>query len=277
MLGLGLFVAVGLMAAMGVAWLVQRLTDNVGWVDVVWSVSTGVAGCIAALAAPGAGTMPTSRQLVVAVLAAIWALGLAAHLAARVSRSTEDARYRVLRETWAPHFQGRLFWFLEIQAGASALLVVSILLAAHNPAPLGRPLDLAGIILLIVAIAGERLADRQLVRFKALPHAHDAVCDVGLWRWSRHPNYFFEWLAWLAYPFFAVDFDGTYPWGWLAFIGPILMYLLLVHVSGIPPLEQHMRRSRGAAYAAYQQRTSAFFPWPPRARSADRAAAGVGK
>jgi steroid 5-alpha reductase family enzyme len=263
----GLSVVVGLMAAMAVAWLVQRATGNVGWVDVVWSLATGLAGCIAALG--GAGHQPSPRQIVVAVLVASWSLGLAGHLVRRVSASEEDARYRVLRETWAPRFQSRLFWFLEIQALVSALLVVSILLAGHNPAPHWRLLDVAGVVVLIGAIAGERIADRQLTRFKAAARSHGAVCDVGLWAWSRHPNYFFEWLVWLAYPLFAVDLDGGYPWGWLAFLGPVLMYLLLVYVSGIPPLEQHMLRSRGAAFAAYQRRTSAFFPWPPSAAAAD--------
>jgi steroid 5-alpha reductase family enzyme len=93
------------------------------------------------------------------------------------------------------------------------------------------------------------------------------VCDAGLWSWSRHPNYFFQWLGWLAYPLIAFDPFGGYPLGWLTVVGPICMYWLLVHVSGIPLLEQHMMRSRGDVFRAYQARTSAFFLRPPAAHS----------
>ncbi len=263
MVGLIVIVGVGLVLAMAVAWLVQWLSNNVGWVDVVWSLATGTAGCVVALMPVAAGDGLTSRQIVVAILVALWSLGLAGHLAVRVAGSSEDPRYKVLRENWAPRFQSRLFGFLEIQAAVSILLALSILLAARNPSPHVRSLDVAGVLVLVVAIVGERIADRQLVRFKKLRGTHGGICDIGLWAWSRHPNYFFEWLVWLAYPFFAINLDGSYPWGWLALLGPALMYLLLVYGSGIPPLEQHMLRSRGAAYAAYQKRTNAFFPWPP--------------
>jgi steroid 5-alpha reductase family enzyme len=89
-------------------------------------------------------------------------------------------------------------------------------------------------------------------------------CDVGLWGWSRHPNYFFEWLGWLAYPLLAIDLSGAYLWGWAALLGPACMYWLLVHVSGIPPLEAHMLERRRDEFRAHQARTNAFFPAPPR-------------
>jgi steroid 5-alpha reductase family enzyme len=92
------------------------------------------------------------------------------------------------------------------------------------------------------------------------------VCDEGLWRWSRHPNYFFEWLGWFAYPLIAIspNYHPSYPWGWVTLLAPAFMYWILVHVTGIPPLEEQMLRSRGDRYRDYQSRTSAFFPWPPR-------------
>ena len=90
------------------------------------------------------------------------------------------------------------------------------------------------------------------------------ICDVGLWGWSRHPNYFFEWFGWLAYPLLAIDLGGAYPWGFVALAGPVCMYWLLVHVSGIPPLEAHMLERRRDEFRAYQARTNAFFPAPPR-------------
>jgi len=113
----------------------------------------------------------------------------------------------------------------------------------------------------VAAILGEALADRQLLRFKSDPDNEGRVCDAGLWAWSRHPNYFFEWAVWLAYPLFA--FGGDYPQGWLAWLAPAVMYAVLVHGTGIPPLEEHMSRSRGGAWDAYRQRTSIFLPIPP--------------
>ena len=116
--------------------------------------------------------------------------------------------------------------------------------------------------LIAMAILGAAIADRQLASFIADPANAGRVCDRGLWSWSRHPNYFFEFIGWCAWPVFA--FDPAWPAGWFALAAPAMMYWLLVHVSGIPPLERVMLASRGAAYAAYQARTSAFFPMPPR-------------
>ncbi|MDB6097533.1 MAG: hypothetical protein JWN58_236, partial [Gammaproteobacteria bacterium] len=82
------------------------------------------------------------------------------------------------------------------------------------------------------------------------------------WRWSRHPNYFFEWFGWLAYPVIAISPD--YPWGWATLLAPVFMYWIMVHVTGIPPLEAQMLRSRGARYRTYQTHTSMFFPLPPQ-------------
>jgi steroid 5-alpha reductase family enzyme len=169
-----------------------------------------------------------------------------------------------LRKEWRDEFQRRLFWFLQIQAAAALILVTTILTAARRPAPdLGFG-DLLGVVIFLIAVTGEALADRQLSRFGAAPENEGKVCDVGLWRFSRHPNYFFEWLAWVAYSLIAIDFSGAYPWGWLALAGPILMYWLLVHVSGIPPLEAHMLRSRGDRFRNYQRRVNAFWPAPPK-------------
>jgi steroid 5-alpha reductase family enzyme len=252
---------------MASAWLVQYLSGNAGWVDVVWTFGTGLLGVFLALA-PLEGAAPTWRQIVVAVLVALWSVRLGVYVAVRVARSPEDRRYTLLRERWGATFQPTMFWFLEAQAVASALLGISILIAARNPAPDVRWGDLAGIAILVIAILGEGLADRQLARFKADPSNHGKVCDVGLWCWSRHPNYFFEWFGWLAYPCLAIDLSGTYPWGWLSWIAPALMYVILRYLSGVPFLEEQMLRSRGEAYRIYQKKTSMFFPLPPRRVSA---------
>lgn len=254
-------VSLGLAVAMTIAWVVQRRTNNAGWVDAVWSFALGAAGVVYALFPLHADT-PVVRQWLVAALVAAWSLRLGTHIASRTVHGMEDARYAQFRREWGAAFQRRMFWFLQIQAVAAALLAVSMLLAARNPRPLSL-LDFAALIVLLVAIAGEAWADRQLRRFRADPSNHGRVCDAGLWGWSRHPNYFFEWLVWVAYALLAIDPSGDYPWGWLALSAPALMYWLLVYVSGVPPLEEQMVRSRGERYRAYQARVSAFIPLPP--------------
>jgi steroid 5-alpha reductase family enzyme len=145
--------------------------------------------------------------------------------------------------------------------------VFSIFVAARLPSPALRLQDYLGVLILIVGIAGEALADAQLKRFRTDPANKGRVCDVGLLRWSRHPNYFFEWFGWLAYPVIAIPLADPlyYPWGWATLLAPVFMYWILVHVTGIPPLEAQMLRSRGDRYRDYQSRTSAFFPLPPNA------------
>lgn len=255
-------VTLGLSAAMYGAWVVQKATGNGGWVDVIWTFATGAAGVTLALA-PAAGQGPSSRGWLVAALAGLWALRLGLHLARR-SAQQEDARYAWFRKEWGPAFQGRMFRFLQVQAAAAALLALSMWLAARNPAPSLGATDILGVAIFAAALLGESIADAQLAAFKANPANAGKVCDRGLWAWSRHPNYFFEWLVWLGFAVIAVNLGGDWPLGWLAFIAPVFMLYLLTRKSGLPPLEDHMARSRGQAWADYKARTSAFFPMPPR-------------
>jgi steroid 5-alpha reductase family enzyme len=261
MLVLIVAVSLGLVVAMSIAWLIQRRANNAGWVDVVWSFALGAGGVVYALYPLQPGP-PTVRQCVIALLIACWSLRLGFHLAGRTAHGAEDTRYAQFRRDWGAAFQRRMFWFLQIQAGAAALLALSMLLAARTQRPLSI-LDVIAVGVLALSIAGEAIADRQLRQFRSNPANHARVCDVGLWGWSRHPNYFFEWLGWAAYPAFAIDLSGGYPWGWFALSAPVFMYWLLVRVSGIPPLEQQMLRSRGDAFRYYQARVSAFIPFPP--------------
>jgi len=258
-------VASVLMSAMMMgAWAVQRPTGQSGWADVFWSFAIGMGALVVALLATGPG--PLERRWLVAGMAGFWSMRLGFHILARTATAkAEDARYADLRREWGDRFQSRLFLFLQIQALCGVGLVVTVFAAAHRPGPAFSGADWAGLALLIGSVIGEGIADGQLRRFAADPANHGKVCDLGLWRWSRHPNYFFEWLGWLAYPVIAISFAGDWWQGWLALIGPVLMYWLLVHVSGIPPLEAHMLRSRGDAFRSYRARTSAFFPLPPKA------------
>lgn len=258
--------ALTLSALMALAWYLQFKTRSAGWADVVWSYEMGLGGVFLALV-PWSGVWhaPSPRQWLVAILVALWSVRLGTHILLRTRRATsEDPRYASLRQEWKDDFQSRLFWFLQIQALAAFILVLSVGIAAHNPAPGFRALDVIGALVLLGAIFGEGAADQELKQFAANKANKGKICDTGLWGWSRHPNYFFEWLGWLAYPIIAINLHGTYPWGFLALSGPLFMFWLLRYVSGVPPLEDHMIRKHGGNFRAYQERVSAFFPLPPK-------------
>jgi steroid 5-alpha reductase family enzyme len=207
----------------------------------------------------------TGRRVLVIGLVAAWSLRLGLHIAHRTKGIIDDPRYGKMVRDWGADAARQMFGLVQKQALVSIPLALSVVLAAWNPLPGLRVQDIIGALVLVVAIVGEGIADAQLRRFRADPANAGQICDSGLWAWSRHPNYFFEWLGWLAYPLLAIDVGGSYPWGWVALAGPACMYWLLVHVSGIPPLEAHMLERRGAAFRLYQSRTSAFFPAPRRA------------
>ena len=165
----------------------------------------------------------------------------------------------MLRAEWGNAAQRNLFWFFQIQAGWTILFALPMLVAASNPAAPGWA-DALGVVIWIVAVAGEAVADRQLLRFRRRPESRGLVCQEGLWRYSRHPNYFFEWVHWWAYVAFSVG----YAWGWLSLLGPVVMLAFLLRVTGIPMTEARAVASRGDAYRTYQRTTNRFFPGPPR-------------
>jgi steroid 5-alpha reductase family enzyme len=256
--------AIVLSFLMSIGWAVERRTGNSGWIDTVWTFSVGFVGVVVALAplsTDAAENWP--RRVLVAVAAALWALRLGLHIAARTSGVSDDPRYAALRDSYGANAGWQMWLLVQKQAVVSIPLVLAIFLAAHNVMAALRPQDWLAILVFAVAFAGEAIADRQLRRFRRDVPAR-GVCDIGLWRWSRHPNYFFEWLGWVGYPLIAIDFTGAHLLGWLALLAPACMYWLLAHVSGIPPLEAHMLETRGEAFRDYQARTNAFFPWPPR-------------
>jgi steroid 5-alpha reductase family enzyme len=257
-------IAASLSLVMSLAWILQQRTGNSGWVDACWSIGVGFVGLVSALF-PLSGEGPSARQVVVGALAALWALRLGVHIGQRSAATANDPRYAKLSEDWGSQAPWRMFIFLQLQAFVSVALVGSVFFAAHNPAPLQRAQDFAAVAILLIAVFGEGLADRQLKQFKADAANKGSINDRGLWGWTRHPNYFFETLGWVSYPLLAINL--SYSWGWLALAAPACMYWLLVYVSGIPPLEEHMLRTRGDAFRAYQRRTNAFFPAPPRPAS----------
>ena len=255
-------IAVALSVLMAGAWVVQQRTGNSGWVDTIWTFSLGLVGAGSALW-PVAGAAPNARQWLVAALVAIWSLRLGVHIAIRTAGITDDPRYAAFAKEWGVDSPRRMFVFLQNQGFGSIPLVFAIFVAARFPQDELRLQDYLGALILLAGIAGEALADAQLKSFRENPANQGRVCDVGLWRWSRHPNYFFEWFGWLAYPVIALS--TGYVWGWATLLAPVFMYWILVYVTGIPPLEAQMLRSRGERYRDYQLRTSQFFPLPPQA------------
>ncbi len=257
-------IALSLSVPMAGAWVVQQRTGNSGWVDTIWTFSIGLVGAGSALW-PIRDAVPNARQWLVAALVAIWSVRLGLHIAVRTAGITDDPRYAAFAHEWGVDSPRRMFVFLQNQGFGSIPLVFAIFVAARFPDAGLRFADYLGALILLIGIAGEALADAQLRNFRHDPANKGRVCDAGLWRWSRHPNYFFEWFGWLAYPVIAIPLAAPldYPWGWASLLAPVFMYWILVHVTGIPPLEAQMLRSRGERYRDYQSRTSAFFPLPP--------------
>ncbi len=255
LLALALLLAAGLMTAV---FALARRIDNYSVVDVAWSLAFTPLALLYAALGPGWGP----RRRLVAALTAAWSLRLGLHLWSRVAshHPREDGRYVELRRLWASKLAARFFGFFQLQGLLNVALSLPVLLACLHEAPAFAPVELAGAVVFAVSVGGETLADAQLRRFKADPARRGRVCDVGLWRFSRHPNYFFEWLVWCGFLLLALPA----PWGWTAAFAPLLMLWFLLRVTGIPATEEQALRTKGEAYRQYQRSTSAFFPLPPR-------------
>jgi steroid 5-alpha reductase family enzyme len=236
-------------------WLWQLKHRNSGIVDVIWTagIATGAVWYAALL---DGGRLP---RALLAVLGGLWGLRLALHLARRVFGEPEDGRYRQLREHWQGH-QGKLFLMFQFQALLIVLFSIPFLAVARNPQQTLTPWLLLGVLIWIIGVGGESLADRQLARFRADPRNRGLACREGLWRYSRHPNYFFEWLHWFTYIALAV---GS-PLLCLSFLGPVVMLMFLRYLSGIPFTEAQALRTRGDDYRRYQRETPRLFPWFPK-------------
>jgi steroid 5-alpha reductase family enzyme len=241
-----------------VLYLVQRRTRDATAVDAGWAGSLVLlAGLYVVL---GPGTL--EQRLLICVPVAVENARIASLVRARLGRG-EDSRYRELRRRWRERGreQASFAVFYQAQAFLAALLSVPALLGSFNRDGAIAAVQWAGLALWAVAFALEWTADRQLAAFRA--SGAPGVMDRGLWRYSRHPNYFFQTLTWVAYALIAV----AAPWGWLAFLAPALILALVLFVTGVPPAEASSLQSRGEAYRRYQARTSVFVPWFPRRSS----------
>jgi steroid 5-alpha reductase family enzyme len=234
--------------------LVQLRTSNAAYVDVGWAYNLGLLALLYAIL----GSAPLVPRVTFAAMGVFWSLRLGTHILRRVVGQPEEGRYAALRAHWKHNTAVKFFLFFEGQAFLDVLLSLPFVIVSIDsglPRALS-PLQFAAIALFLLATFGESIADFQLERFKATAARHD-VCDTGLWRFSRHPNYFFEWLIWIAYAFFATPAHL----GWLVWSAPIIMLIFLLKVTGIPYTEMQALRSKGERYAHYQQTTSIFIPW----------------
>lgn len=258
-----LLAVLGLVLTFAATWAVQLRTHDAGIVDPVWAASLGGVALLAGVLGTGA----IGNRWMVAIGGGAWGLRLALHLWRRNHGKPEDPRYRALREQWGRAAPRKMFLFFQLQAVVSMLLSMAFIVPAyrpHAPAPLAIVLAIA---LWVAAVAGEAAADRQLRRFSADPNHHGKVCTAGWWRYSRHPNYFFECIHWVAY----VPLSLGAAWGWITLAPPFLMAWLLIKVSGIPLLEARLMQTR-PGYRDYMRTTNALIPWPRGigARPADR-------
>lgn len=246
------------MAMMVAVWVFAKRMDNAGIVDIWWSFGFAPVAVFCGIFGSG---HPLRNGLIAAMVCA-WSVRLGTHLYKRVMahHPEEDPRYAELRIQFPKHTWLMFFGFFQLQAVLIALLSLPVALACADPDGTIGAFELAGVLVWLVALGGESVADAQLAFFRAQPANRGRVCEFGLWKYSRHPNYFFEWLVWVAYFVFAL---GS-PWGWTGALSPLLMLYFLTCVTGIPPSEAHSLKSRGDAYRDYQRRTSAFIPWFPK-------------
>jgi len=238
-----------------IAWFWQQHSHNAGIVDVVWSFGMMLAGPWYAFT----GKATVELQWLLALLTSVWYFRLGVHLLQRFKREREDGRYQIMRKAMGK-FSGIGFWFFfQLQAGFIWLLTLPFWAVAQNNQP-NLWLIILALMIALLALMGESSADWQLDHFRNNPANRGFTCRQGWWRYSRHPNYFFEWLHWFAYP--LLGWGGSYQH--ILWLAPVVMFVFLYFFTGIPYTERQALRSRGDDYFQYQQTTSVFFPWWPK-------------
>lgn len=246
-----LFVLVGMTAL----WLVSLAKRNASIVDAFWGLGFVALAWIYALASPG-----SARGLLLAILVSLWGVRLAAYITFRNWGEGEDYRYVAMREGW-----GASFWWISLlqvfvlQGVIMWIVAFPLVAAQQGGGSLWTILDRLGLLIWLIGWSFESLADLQMYRFKSDPANKGKVMDRGLWRYSRHPNYFGDALVWWGLFTIACAAPG----GWMTIFSPLLMTFLLLKVSGVAMLEKTITERR-PAYRDYIERTSAFVPWPPK-------------
>lgn len=245
---------VWMLALGGSVWLLSLPLNNASIVDSFWALFF-VTGAVVFGVAIGAGG---ERALLVAILLGLWALRLAGYITWRNWGQGEDRRYQAIRARNQPHYAIKsLVYVFALQAVLAWIVAMPLFGALNSPQPLGW-LDAAGVVLWLVGFLFESLGDWQLARFKANLANAGRIMDQGLWRYTRHPNYFGESLVWWG--FWLIAISAGHAW---TIFAPIVMTVMLLKVSGVALLEKDLQVRR-PAYADYMARTNAFLPGPPR-------------
>ncbi len=241
------------MALMLFLWVIYTFRRNGGIVDIGWAL--GFILTVWSFAALGDGEI--LRRMFIALLVTLWAGRLAYHLTCRYLKSPEDPRYRQIRENWGGDRKNIKFLIMFILQGMLVIVLSTpFMLICLSKHPFSW-WEGFGAAVWLTGVAGEGVADWQLKQFKL--QNRGKVCRTGFWKYSRHPNYFFEWVVWIGYFLIALPAPG----GPLAIISPLLMLYFLLKVSGIPPSEAQSLKTKGEAYREYQRTTSPFLPWIP--------------
>jgi steroid 5-alpha reductase family enzyme len=250
--GLAAMVALGF-----VTWVVSYVKTDVSIVDSVWSLLIFSGGAVYAAVMPSGGM----RATLVLALATLWALRLAVYITWRNWGEAEDHRYQAIRARNQPNFEWKSFYLVFVlQAVLAWIVSLSLFAGVAGVSALGW-LDFAGAVIVLFGIAFETAGDWQLARFKRDPASAGRVMDRGLWRYTRHPNYFGEFCVWWG--FYLMALAGG---GWWTMLSPLLMSVLLLKVSGVTLLEKDIGERR-PAYRDYILRTNAFFPGLPGKKS----------
>ncbi|CAN5387222.1 DUF1295 domain-containing protein [soil metagenome] len=245
---------------MFVIWLVSERIKNAGIVDVAWGFGFVLVALIDFLLSTFNGWGNSTRSGLILLMVALWSLRLGFFLAYRFKRMwpDEDGRYKKYREDCGDKASQGLFLAFEMQALLLASLTLPFALAMTNSSETLSTFEIVGFTIWLIAFICEAISDHQLERFKSNKKSDGrTVCQVGFWNYSRHPNYFFEWLVWLSFFIFAL---GS-PNGIYTIYCPMLMLLFLTKVTGVKATEEQAVRSKGQAYIDYQRTTSAFVPW----------------
>ena len=244
-------------AYLAAGWLLSVRLRDVSIVDVMWGPGFALVAAVSAVLGSG----DAARKTIVVVLVSVWGLRLAAHIFARNRGHAEDYRYRAMRARHGARFVWvSAFTVFGLQGVLLLFIALPLVAATARPgAPALGALDFAGVALFLAGFLCEAIGDAQLARFKADPANRGKVCDVGLWRYSRHPNYFGDATLWWGLFLVAC----AVPAGWRTIASPIVMTVLLLKVSGVALLERGLAATK-PGYADYVARTSAFVPWFPR-------------
>ena len=255
MLSLIIYCLIACCVIMFLVWLWSYKIKNAGVVDIFWSYNFPVIAIILWALAPGWET----RKMMICCMVIVAGARLGSYILIRTVSHLheEEGRYQQLRKEWGPNPDRKFFWFFQMQAVSNVLLAIPFFVICLNTSPKISPFEWAGLVLWGISVSGERFADNQLKNFKRNPANKGKVCSEGLWNYSRHPNYFFQWMMWMSYFVFALGSS----YGYLAIISPAIILYLLLKVTGIPMTEEQSIRTKGDAFREYQKTTSAFVPW----------------